>query len=149
MQIIDYHERRDKAHWIRNIQHMAWPAAGFLYRLLREERLNEVLGEHSRLFLMVEGERLISFATLTQRDCIEDGSLYPWIGFLYVVPEHRGKQLGRQMLEHACRQAKDLGHAQVYLATDHVGFYEKYGFAFLESRMDIYGESSRIYKKTL
>ena len=35
------------------------------------------------------------------------------------------------------------------LATDHIGFYEKYGFVYKENRPDTGGEDSRIYYKQL
>jgi len=34
---------------------------------------------------------------------------------------------------------------RVYLATDHIGLYEKYGFEYFENRVSVYGEDSRVY----
>ena len=34
-------------------------------------------------------------------------------------------------------------------ATDHIELYEKYGFSYIESRMDVYNEMSRIYCRKL
>lgn len=37
------------------------------------------------------------------------------------------------------------GAKQVYICTDHVGLYEKYGFTYLENHVSIYGQDSRVY----
>ena len=38
-----------------------------------------------------------------------------------------------------------VGFSNMYLATDHVGYYEKYGFKFLGMAADPFGGNSRIY----
>ena len=42
--------------------------------------------------------------------------------------------------------ASEKGISQIYICTDHIGLYEKYGFTYIESRADIYGGDSRIYR---
>ena len=42
------------------------------------------------------------------------------------------------------RLAGEHGAKQVYVCTDHVGLYEKYGYAYVENRVSIYGEDSRV-----
>ena len=95
-------------------------------------------------FLRKEGQPL-GFCTLSHRDCIEDAALFPWIGFVFIDEAHRGHRYSGLLLQYALHRAAEQGHSNVYLATDHVGFYEKYGFRYLENRLDIYGEDSRIY----
>ena len=98
---------------------------------------------------MADSEKLVSFCTLTQRDCIKDNSFFPWVGFVFTAPDYRGKRYSGEVIEAACKRALRQGFDKVYLATDHIGLYEKYGFTYLESRTDIYGEESRIYFRKL
>ena len=147
MEIFDYFSNEQRS-WIEKIRSCDWRAAKFLADLLEQDRFHNVLGNGS-LFIMADGEKLVSFCTLTSRDCIKDDDLFPWVGFVFTAPEYRGKRYSSEVIEAACQKALRQGFDKVYLATDHVGLYEKYGFTYMESRTDIYGEESRIYSKKL
>ena len=145
MEIFDLMTLSDRQYWVDAIGRCDWRAAHFLAQLLREDRFPSVLGADGKLFLMTDGTELVSFATLTHQDCVADETLYPWIGFVFTAPAYRGHRYSGKLLDHICMVAGEMGYRRVYLATDHVGLYEKYGFSYLESRMDVYDEKSRIY----
>ena len=147
MEIFDYFSTEQRS-WIDKIRVCDWGAAKFLAELLEQNRFHKVLGNGS-LFIMADGEKLVSFCTLTCRDCIKDDDLFPWVGFVFTTPEYRGKRYSGEVIEAACKRALRQGFDKVYLATDHIGLYEKYGFTYMENRTDIYGEESRIYYKEL
>lgn len=149
MQIIEYFQCVEKEKWIAEIENCDWSAAKFLSRLLKENKFESTLGGEGKIFLMVDGEEIVSFATLTHQDCIEDETLFPWIGFVYTAPPYRGCGYCGKVIEHACEEARNDGHNTVYLATDHIGLYEKYGFVYMENRQDVWGEDDRIYYKEL
>ncbi len=152
MEIINFFDSTDKSHWLAEIRKADWTAAGFLAELLEKGSFMEMLCEPEgggRLFLLTEGERLISFLTLTRQDCIRDMSRMPWIGFVYTFPEFRGKGCCRRLMEHAEKEAAALGYSEVYVATDHEGLYERLGYEFIGSAPDVWGEDSRILRKTL
>ena len=147
MEIFDYFSN-EQLSWIDKIRACDWRAAIFLADLLEQNKFHNVLGNGS-LFVMADGEKLVSFCTLTYRDCIKDDDLFPWVGFVFTAPEYRGKRYSSEVIEAACKRALRQGFDKVYLATDHMGLYEKYGFTYMESRTDIYNEESRIYYKEL
>ena len=147
MEIFDYFSNEQRI-WIDKIRACDWGAAKLLADLLDKSTFHTVLGNGS-LFIMADGEKLVSFCTLTCRDCIKDDALFPWIGFVFTSPEYRGKRYSSEVIEAACKRALRQGFDKVYLATDHIGLYEKYGFTYMESRTDIYGEESRIYFRKL
>lgn len=148
MNVINFYESDNQRALIEKIEEGDWGAAKFLAKLLRERSFQQATGGGT-VYLMMDGENIVSFVTLTRQDCIADESLYPWLGFFYTFPVYRGHRYGGQLLAYAAEEVKKRGCGQVYLATDHVGLYEKYGFSYLENRVDIYGEDSRIYVKTL
>ena len=148
MKIIDYFKCDNKELWKNKIVQCDWRAAVFLAELLEKETFHDVLGEGT-LFILNDSGNIASFATLTRKDCIDDNSIFPWIGFVFTVPEYRGRRCAGEVIAHACKSAYEQGYDNVYLATDHIGLYEKYGFTFLEERTDIYGEKSRIYRRNL
>ena len=47
------------------------------------------------------------------------------------------------------RLAKKNGVSEVYISTNHVGLYEKYGCEFITEMKDMDGELSRIYVKKI
>lgn len=143
MQIIDYFRDSRQDHWLAQIRRTQWRAARLLESLLADGAFHEVLGRGT-LYLLTDGDRLVSFLTLAERDCIEDDMMTPWIGFVHTAPEYRGRRCAGQLLEHAVRTAGEHGAKQVYICTDHIGLYEKYGFTYLENRVSIYGEDSRV-----
>jgi putative acetyltransferase len=59
---------------------------------------------------------------------------------LYLLPEHRGRGIGRMLIEKTFDEAKRLGYKQLYLESmpelsKAIGIYEKAGFRFIPSRM--------------
>ena len=149
MQIIEYFEDGKKECWIEKIGSCDWGAAKYLAVLLKDGRFETVLGTGGKLFLLCDGDKLVSFVTLPHQDCIDDIRLFPWLGFVFTAPEYRGHRYSEQIISHACEEARRQGHEKVYLATDHIGFYEKYGFVYIGNRPDTGGDDSRIYFKPL
>lgn len=148
LKIFDFADSDNKTLWCEKIRECDWGAAKFLADILAQNKFHEMLGKGT-LFVMADGDNIVSFCTLTEKDCIDDESLFPWIGFVFTAPAYRGRRYSGQLIEFACNKAKRQGYSKVYIATDHVGLYEKYGFAYLENRIDIYDEESRIYIKEI
>lgn len=150
MKIYDYFDADSKkqADILAQIEKCDWAAAKTLADFLRNNKFHEILGE-GRLFIMENGGKLAAFLTLTHTDSIRDDTLFPWIGFVFTVPEYRGHRYSGQLIGRACEAAAADGYNTVWLNTDHVGFYEKYGFEYIEDRIDICGENARLYRRSV
>lgn len=148
MQIIDFFISDRKDYWLSEIKKGEWRAIPTLAGLIENNTFHKELGEGT-LLLLTEGEKLVSFVTFAERDCISDGSLTPWVGFVYTFPEYRGHRYAGKLIGHCEEIASERRLPRVYICTDHVGLYEKYGYTYLESRDDIYGGISRIYFKNI
>lgn len=150
MQIIEFFEDNRKEHWKKEIAKADWGSADFLLELIDDRaKFNELLGEETKIYLLIDGDNIVSFATLAFQDCIRDESLYPWIGFVFTYPQYRGNRYSEQLLKYEEEQAKKAGRTKTYIATDHVGLYEKFGYQYMETRVDYFGDESRIYYKEL
>lgn len=121
-----------------------WRAAAFLHDLLQNDELREHCGPNTCLLLGMEGESLAAFCTLADRDEV-DSPLTPWIGFVYTFPAFRGRRRSGEMIDHACALAREDGFTRVYVSTNEVGLYEKYGFTFLHHDRDRWGGQTRLY----
>lgn len=147
MEIIDYFKSDKPAYWLAEIKKSDWRAAPTLARFIEENSFHDNLGDGT--LLLADGDRLVSFVTLAQRDCIDDDALSPWIGFVYTFPEYRGHRHVGKLIRRCEEIAAENGVPKIFVCTDHVGLYEKYGFSYIETRADIYGGDSRLYFKTI
>ena len=75
--------------------------------------------------------------------------MYEKVGFVYTRPEYRGRRYSAKLLTHCEAEAATLGYDKLYIATDHMGLYEKFGYLYLENRRDYRGEDTRILYKAL
>ena len=146
MKIIEYFAGERQNHWLTEIGQCDWRAGQYLHQLLRGNQFHALLGEGSKLLLLTEGDHLIAFCTYAQRDEIPADELTPWAGFVYTFPQDRGKRRMGKLLEQVYHLAKADGVPCVYISTDHVGLYEKYGCAFWKTMQDAQGNDCRIYR---
>jgi len=99
-----------------------------------------------RWFLMLKEDEIIGSYGLITNDVISRQDLWPWLCAVYIEEKERGKALSSKLLEHGRIEAAKLGYSKVYLCTDHIGLYEKYGwshfgFGYLRS-----GTKVRLYE---
>lgn len=149
MKIIEFFTSENKEHWITEIEKADWGAGKFLVQLLRENRLQEMVGETALVLMLTENEKLISFCTYAPLDEIQPTDLTPWVGFVYTFPEYRGHHYAGQLLDYAECLATIMGKEAVYVSTDHIGLYEKYGYEFFRMETSVNDEESRVYRKRL
>ncbi|MBO5716200.1 MAG: GNAT family N-acetyltransferase [Clostridia bacterium] len=149
MKIINYFDTENKEYYLEKIAKSDWDAAHFLHYLLKDNNFFELVGENSRVLLLVDGENLVSFCTLAEKDDVQPTDLTPWIGWIYTFPEYRGKHLAGELLAHAEALAKLDGATYTHISTNHVGLYEKYGYEFFITAKDVEGEDTRVYRKKL
>lgn len=100
-------------------------------------------------YLLMKGKNIIGCVGLITNDFISRMDLYPWICALYIDEDYRGHAYGSLLLERAKNDASQLGFHSVYLCTDHIGYYEQYGFDYIGKGYHPWGESSRIYQSSL
>ncbi|HEY8364752.1 MAG TPA: GNAT family N-acetyltransferase [Haloplasmataceae bacterium] len=97
-------------------------------------------------YLLMDKEKLVGCAGLITNDFISRMDLYPWLCALYIEKEYRGNEYGALLIEKAKNDAKSLGYKYLYLCSDHVGYYEKYGFTNIGIGYHPWGESSGIFQ---
>jgi len=100
-----------------------------------------------RWYLLESGvETIIGSYGLIVNDFISRQDLWPWLCALHINESYRGHAFGAKLLEHGRAEAAKLGYKTLYLCTNHIGYYEKYGWQYKCDGYDRSGEPCRIYE---
>lgn len=147
MEIKEFFASPDRNYWLEQIGKSEWEAGKLLYALLGKNQFKAMCGQTAKVYLLTDGDALVSFCTLAEKDDVRNTDLGPWIGFVFTFPQYRGYRYVGILLEHAFETAKESGAKQVYISTGETGLYEKYGYTFYQLMKDMHGGDSRVYKK--
>jgi len=109
---------------------------------------DEAINHLSKMF---QTERSTYFVVFDEENnkILGGGGIYPTEGLpsdtvelvkLYLLPETRGKGIGKQLIDKCLNYAKEAGYSKVYLESmdelsGAVGLYEKLGFSYLDAPM--------------
>ncbi|UVI33348.1 GNAT family N-acetyltransferase [Paenibacillus spongiae] len=101
------------------------------------------------LFITLADQRLVGTVSILMNDlrCRQD--LYPWLTSLYVVEDMRNRGIGRLLQKRAIDEGRRAGYKNLYLITNHDGYYEKSGWIFKDLAPKMNGDFTRIYRKDL
>lgn len=81
-------------------------------------------------YLCLDGERIAGGLGVIDNDFHDRKDLAPNVCAVYTEEEYRGRGIAGRLLGMAVEDLRAKGIAPVYLLTDHVGFYERYGWEF-------------------
>lgn len=81
--------------------------------------------------ILLEDTTLIGFISIFPEDGDDRRDLTPWYATMFVKKEFRGKGYSKLLNEAILQEAKDRGFEKIYLKTDLVNYYEKFGAKFL------------------
>ena len=81
-------------------------------------------------YLCLCGDSIVGGLGVIENDFHERKDLTPNICAVYTVEAHRCRGIAGNLLDIATRDLRKNGISPVYLLTDHVGFYERYGWEF-------------------
>ncbi|MBU5439178.1 GNAT family N-acetyltransferase [Tissierella sp. MSJ-40] len=97
-------------------------------------------------FILMRKTKIIGFCQFIKYESINNQSLTPWISTLFIDEEYRGNRLSGLLIENARNYAKKLGYEKLYLSTDHIQLYEKFGFKEIGLDIDKWGYPTKIYE---
>jgi predicted N-acetyltransferase YhbS len=82
-------------------------------------------------FIALEQGRPVGTVGLWRSDLLSRQDLTPWLAALYIDEAHRGKGLGRQLLEFVTTFSRRAGFHRLYLYAAFTGYYERFGWLYL------------------
>ena len=101
-----------------------------------DEKINKVLSNNYDKLISVLGlinnNELIGFISLFKYDGDKRTDLTPWYATMYVKDEYRGKGYSKLLNDAILNKAKNLGYDKVYLKSNLINYYEKFGAKYIE-----------------
>ena len=82
-------------------------------------------------YLCVDNECIVGGLGVIENDFHNRKDLAPNICAVFVEEKYRSQGIAGKLLNMAVEDLREKGITQVYLLTDHIGFYERYGWEFL------------------
>ena len=82
-------------------------------------------------YLCVDNERIVGGLGVIENDFHNRKDLAPNICAVFVEEKYRSQGIAGKLLNMAVEDLREKGITPVYLLTDHIGFYERYGWEFL------------------
>lgn len=82
-------------------------------------------------YAALEGDRIIGGLGVIENDFHDRKDLAPNVCAVYTEPDWRGRGVAGALLQYVCADMREKGIATLYLMTDHMSFYERYGWEFL------------------
>ena len=82
-------------------------------------------------YMCLDGDRIVAGLGVIENDFHNRKDLSPNICAVYTEEEYRGKGIAGKLLNMAVEDLRAKGITPVYLVSDHIGFYERYGWEFM------------------
>ena len=108
------------------------------------QRLYKALMHSSTVLTVWDGDKLVGLIRV-----LDDSEMLAQIHYVLVHPDYQGQGIAGEMLHFVCEDMKGRGVPVLYLVTDHMSFYERYGWRFLcMAQGDGEEKPSRMYVHT-
>lgn len=102
-----------------------------------------------KTWVLLGGEKedtILGFCQLAENDHLTRFSdRSPFLASLFIDKTIRGGGWGELLISHAKYEAARLGYEKLYVSTDHIGYYEKYGFREIGLDIDAWGRPTKVY----
>ena len=97
-------------------------------------------------YLCLDGEKIVGGMGVIENDFHDRKDLKPNVCAVYTSEEYRKRGIAGNLLDMVVEDMRSKGITPLYLVSDHIGFYERYGWEFLcMAQGDDEPEMTRVY----
>jgi GNAT superfamily N-acetyltransferase len=110
--------------------------------------MEEYLSEKTELgwYLCLDHDTIVAGMGVIENDFHDRKDLSPNVCAVYTEETYRGRGIAGKLLQLTVEDCRAKGISPLYLVTDHIGFYERYGWEFFCMVQGDYEEKpSRLY----
>lgn len=126
-------------------ENCSWIAGKHIAHLLRDR----VFTDWETAFAAVYDGGIVGGCTFMKEDYYPENRYSPWISSIFVAEAARGARISHRLIESAVGYAKEQGFDRVYIPSDMTGFYEKCGFAPIDTLINYGGDVDTIYMREI
>ena len=134
---------REKQKYLREVAELTQKEWGIKTSSKKEfeEKINKKISKIINNFdnplycklVLLDDDILIGFISIFPTDGDEKQNLSPWYATMYIKKEFRGKGYSKILNNAILEEAKKRGFTKLYLKTNLINYYEKFGATYLEN----------------
>ena len=130
MEILKIREHRELAERAAKWFHAKWsiPVEAYQESIAACLRGDKVIPQW---YVALEQDEIIGGLGVIENDFHDRKDLTPNVCAVFTEEGYRGQGIAGNLLNMVVNDMKSKGISPIYLITDHIGFYEKYGWEFL------------------
>ncbi|WP_429967770.1 GNAT family N-acetyltransferase [Enterococcus sp. AZ046] len=140
---MDYHVlKKNDSRWLvapTEIYNADWKAAKYL----ASKMIGDEFADWEGIVVAEAADRIVGFCSFVSKDIV-DLDYSPYIAIVYVDPNFRGNGISKELVKIAEKQLLKLGFQSIYIVTQHVGLYEKWGYYQIDEAEDKFGRIMRV-----
>lgn len=95
-------------------------------------------------YFCLDGDRIAAGLGIIENDFHDRKDLSPNVCAVFTEEEYRCRGIAGKLLDLAVEDMRKKGISPLYLVTDHIGFYERYGWEFFCSVQGCEGHQTRM-----
>ena len=134
---------KDKQEYLKEVANLTQKEWGSKTNSIKEfnEKINKKINKIVSNFnnpnycklILLQDNTLVGFISIFPHDCDEKPDLSPWYATMYVKEEFRGNGYSKLLNDTILKEAKSRGFTKIYLKTDLINYYEKFGANYIET----------------
>lgn len=129
---------KDKLEYIKEVsilEHNEWASnPGFDFDNRINKKINKIKSNlDNKSFcklLLIDNDNLIGFISIFPEDGYKEYT--PWYATMYVKEKYRGNGYSKILNNAVLNEAKNRGFKEIYLKTDLINYYEKFGAVYIK-----------------
>ena len=112
------------------------------------ERVMQSAGPLPEAVVATIDDKVAGSYTLDVKPILAKNDFGLWVPTLYIDPAFRRQNLSPVFIDHARRLGGKLGFETIHLASEHVNFYEKFGFYNIGPDVCALGDPTQLFENT-
>jgi len=133
MKVYNILEKKEYLNEVLDLELREWGTYSKENLTKKINKVNELLKlKNFAKLILLDKDNLIGFISLFPTDGEERKDLTPWYATMYVKKEYRGKGYSKILNDALLNYAKEKRYQKIYLKTDLINYYEKFGAIYLE-----------------
>ncbi|ADU70451.1 GNAT family N-acetyltransferase [Pantoea sp. At-9b] len=100
-------------------------------------------------FVALDAGQAVGTVGFWRCDLISRQDLYPWLAALYIDESARGQGVSQALQQHVIHYARQRGYNRLWLWSTFAGYYERFGWQFVEEALEYPDTRVRVYQRDL